>query len=178
MSANVTPPCFFGAWHQKLGGNLLRNCRYELTSQLDTTIREAVYDELRSFNQTANPVFWARVAEPANAPLPLIIIAFDAEGAVAGGLLGETQFSWFKLAVMAVRAELRGCGIGTELVRRAEAEAERRGCKYAYVDTMSYQAPGFYRRLGYQVVGELHDWDSCGHAKYHLMKALSPEATA
>ena len=150
----------------------MRDYRYEFSSHLDEITREAVNHELRTFNQAANPVFWAQVAEPANKPVPLVIIAFDADGAVAGGLFGETQFSWFKLSVMAVRAELRGRGIGTELVQRAEAEAERRGCRYAYVDTMSYQAPGFYQRLGYRVVGQLDDWDSCGHAKYHLMKSL------
>jgi len=152
--------------------------RYELATEIEDATREAVCQELRTFNQAANPTFWAQVTDPENSPAPLIVIVFDAGGAVAGGLLGETQFSWFKLSLMAVRAELRGRGLGAELVRRAEAEAARRGCKYVYVDTMSYQALGFYQRLGYRVVGQLDDWDSCGHAKHYLTKALVPERAA
>lgn len=149
--------------------------RYEVTLQIGETTREAVNQQLRAFNQAANPAYWAKIADPETRLVPLIVIAFEPNGAVAGGLLGETQLSWFKLSVMAIGAKLRGRGIGTELVRRAEAEATRRGCKYAYVDTMSYQAPEFYQRLGYQVVGRLDDWDSCGHAKYYMVKPLLSE---
>ena len=149
-------------------------CRftYEIASAVDDHTRETVYQELRAFNQGANPEWWAARDEPANAPAPLIVACYDASGDVAGGLFAETQFAWLKLSIMAVRADLRGQGMGAELVRRAEAEAVRRSCKYAFVDTMSYQAPGFYQRLGYQVAGRIEDWDSHGHAKLYLTKRL------
>jgi ribosomal protein S18 acetylase RimI-like enzyme len=136
------------------------------------TVRETVYAELRSFNRAANPELRAKCDDPANDAVPLSVIAYDAEGAVAGGLFGETQFSWFKLSIMAIRADLRGQGFGRELVARAEAEARRRGCRYVFLDTMSYQAPGFYERLGYRVTGRIEDWDSHGHAKYFFTKTL------
>jgi len=145
---------------------------YEIACAIDDDTREAVYQELRAFNQSANPEWWAARDEAVNAPAPLIVICHDASGRVAGGLFAETQFSWLKLSIMAVRADLRGQGLGAELVRRAEAEAVSRGCKYSFVDTMSYQAPGFYQRLGYQVAGRIEDWDSHGHAKLYFTRTL------
>ena len=145
---------------------------YEIAGAVDDDTREAIYQELRTFNQSANPEWWAARDEAANAPVPLIVICHDESGDVAGGLFGETQFAWLKLSIMAVRADLRGRGVGTELMRRAEAEAARRGCKYAFVDTMSYQAPGFYERLDYQATGRIEDWDSHGHAKLFFTKRL------
>jgi hypothetical protein len=37
---------------------------------------------------------------------------------------------------------------------------------------MSYQAPGFYERHGYEAVGVLADWDSHGHDKWLFRKSL------
>ena len=37
---------------------------------------------------------------------------------------------------------------------------------------MDYQAPGFYQSIGYQIAGQLDDWDSHGHTKYFLGKDL------
>src|SRR5687767_8266469 len=86
--------------------------RHEVTVEVDDATRESVLRELRAFNQLVNPVFWARHEDPANEPVPLVVIARDAQGAVAGGLFGKTRFAWFELSLMAVRADLRARGIG------------------------------------------------------------------
>jgi predicted N-acetyltransferase YhbS len=91
---------------------------------------------------------------------------------VAGGLIGTTQLLWLKVEILSVASQFRRQGVGSRLMAIAEAEAVRRGCKYAYVDTMEYQAPSFYQALGYQIAGRLDDWDSHGHAKYFLKKTL------
>jgi GNAT superfamily N-acetyltransferase len=155
---------------------ILSRYAYETADTVTEDAEEAVYAELRTCNQLQNPVFWSRREEPENAPRALNVLAFDADGKVVGGIFAETQFSWLKISIMAVREALRGQGIGAELVRHAEEEAARRGCKYAFVDTMSYQAPGFYQRLGYQVAGQVEDWDSHGHAKFYLTRQLQPGA--
>jgi GNAT superfamily N-acetyltransferase len=94
-------------------------------------------------------------------------------GNIAGGLVAETQFAWLKISIMAVREDTRDQGIGSALLLAAEAEAQQRGCRYAFVDTMDYQAPAFYERLGYRIVGQIPDWDSHGHAKIYLTKTLT-----
>jgi hypothetical protein len=53
----------------------------------------------------------------------------------------------------------------------AEAEAVRRGCHGAQLDTYSFQAQGFYEKLGYAVFGIVEDYPS-GHSRIYLSKRL------
>ena len=48
-------------------------------------------------------------------------------------------------------------GLPTAVTVAAEDEARRRGCIGTYVDTYSFQAPGFYARQGYAAFGTLED---------------------
>ena len=62
-------------------------------------------------------------------------------------------------------------GIGSKLLSAAEKEAKSRGCHHVHLDTMSWQAPEFYKKHGYTVIGILPDIPS-GNQKYLLMKEL------
>ncbi len=139
----------------------------------DAALRECVHRELRTHNQRASPEFWVKRDLNEHAPNPVNLFAFTPDGEVAGGLFGSTQLSWLKVDIMATRSDYRGQGVGRALLARAERIAMERGCLYSYVDTMDHQAPGFYSRSGYHLVGTLDDWDSHGHAKHLFMKVLS-----
>ena len=76
-------------------------------------------------------------------------------GSVVAGLAGETYSGWLFIRYLWVSDALRGRGIGRKLMSDAEGRALERGCHSAWVDTFSFQAPGFYPKLGYQVFGEL-----------------------
>ena len=69
----------------------------------------------------------------------------------------------------------RGAGVGRELMRQAEREAIRRGCHNAWLNTFSFQARGFYERLGYNVLGMLGDYPP-GHSRFFMKKILAPVA--
>ena len=73
--------------------------------------------------------------------------------------------------ILWVHEDHRKNGIGTKLLLEAEKEAIRRGCHHVHLDTMSWQAPDFYRKHGYEVIGILPDIPA-GNQKYLLMKAL------
>lgn len=90
---------------------------------------------------------------------------------IAGGVLGEMFWGWLHVDLLWVKDELRGRGYGQRLLARIEEEARRRGAKYAFLDTFSFQAPEFYKRRGYQVFGELPDFPP-GHIRYFLVKQL------
>lgn len=88
----------------------------------------------------------------------LAIFVRDAAGDVVAGLHGWTWGTTGYVKTLWVREELRRQGIGAQLLAAAEREAVRRGCREVQLDTHSYQAPGFYRRLGYAQIGELPGW--------------------
>ena len=62
-------------------------------------------------------------------------------------------------------------GSGRGCSRQAEREAARRGCREMQLDTHAYQAPGFYRRLGYEQIGDLPGWPA-GSRRLFFRKAL------
>ncbi len=90
---------------------------------------------------------------------------------IVGGVLGEVYWDWLYIDLLWVRDELRGCGYGRRLLTQAEDEARGRGAKNVYLDTFSFQAPDFYKQLGYQVFGELQDFPS-GYQRYFFTKQL------
>lgn len=90
---------------------------------------------------------------------------------VVGGVIGETHWDWLYVNLMWIREDLRGRGFGQQLLTFAEDEARQRGAKNAYLDTFSFQAPGFYKKHGYRVFGELKDFPT-GHQRYYLRKEL------
>ena len=92
----------------------------------------------------------------------------DAAGTLVGGLYGWTWGGWLEVRVLWLREELRGQGHGRALLAAAEAEATRRGCGGAFLDSYSFQAPGFYHKLGYETFAVLQDFPR---------KFLTPAAT-
>ena len=58
-------------------------------------------------------------------------------------------------------------GLGSKLLEAAENEARNRGCKYAFVDTFSFQAPEFYIKHGYKEVFALNYYPYTGKRFYY-----------
>jgi ribosomal protein S18 acetylase RimI-like enzyme len=70
-----------------------------------------------------------------------------------------------------VDADHRHEGLATRLVRAAEHEAVRRGCVVVRVNTHTFQAPGFYERLGYEEIGRADD-TPVGHGEVFFERRL------
>src|SRR5689334_18937041 len=80
------------------------------------------------------------------------------DGEIVGGLTGVTHWNWLHIQFLWVAEKSRGCGLGTQLLKAAEAEAINRGCEHARLDTFSFQAQPFYERFGYEEFGRLEDY--------------------
>jgi GNAT superfamily N-acetyltransferase len=107
---------------------------------------------------------------PAQPRLLVIPIRAD-DGAVEGGLWGETSFGWLHVQMLFVPEQLRGRGVGSALMALAETEARLRGCCGAYLDAFSFQAAPFYQKLGFTAFGELDGFPP-GHKRLYLRKTL------
>ena len=101
---------------------------------------------------------------------PLAVLVKDG-GRTIGGLSGWTMWGWLFVALFFVPGSERGRGLGTRMLRMAEAEARRRGCVGVWLDTHTWQARPFYERLGYTTFAELPDYPP-GHSRYFVQKRL------
>ncbi|NRD75450.1 GNAT family N-acetyltransferase [Shewanella sp. VB17] len=104
---------------------------------------------------------------------PLSVVAHDENGKLIGGVAGQTIFNHYLISVVWVDKKVRGTGLGRRLMEQAEVEAKKRGCMSAELDTLSFQAPGFYAKLGYEVVGKVEGIPK-GHHRYFLLKKFEP----
>jgi GNAT superfamily N-acetyltransferase len=97
----------------------------------------------------------------------------DVARKIVAGATGHTWGEACELRQVWVAANLRGSGVGRRLMAAAEAEAIRRGCRQLVLTTHSFQAPQFYRKLGFEVVSEILDCPR-GHSHLTLRKCLAP----
>ena len=103
--------------------------------------------------------------------LLLNIVEYDENQNVIAGILGGTYWGWFHIDILWVDENFRSKKIGSRLLIAAENEAKKRGCHSVHVDTMSWQAPEFYKKHGYQLISELDNIPN-GYKKFHFIKRL------
>lgn len=93
--------------------------------------------------------------------------------AVIGGLHGRILYRWLFIELLVVPEQARGQRTGSELMELAENFARERDCIGVWLDTFDFQAPAFYRKLGYQPFGQLNDYPP-GHQRLFFQKHLVP----
>ena len=101
-----------------------------------------------------------------------VLVYSPSDGGVIGGLWGHSSFGVLVINLFFLPAELRGRGLGRDLLARAEAEAVRQGCRSCWLETMEFQAPGFYARNGYEEFGRI-DCAPPGNARIFMRKPLA-----
>jgi N-acetylglutamate synthase-like GNAT family acetyltransferase len=77
---------------------------------------------------------------------------------IVGGIVGEVWTAVLFIQFFWIEQKLRGKDYGTKLIKAIEGEAKRFGATQSYVDTMSFQAPGFYRACGYEEFGSIEGY--------------------
>jgi len=92
-------------------------------------------------------------------------------GAIVGGIVGEVWMSVLFIKLFWIDERFRGHDHGTALIHAIEDEARRYGAARSYLDTMSFQAPGFYRACGYQEFGTIDGYPG-GVTRHWFTKVL------
>ena len=119
---------------------------------------QIIGDLIRSYNRSKR-----EVAESE----PLNLYAEDEHGEIMAGLVAETFGNWLEIEYLFVKEDLRGQGIGSQLLQQAESEAKKRNCRFAFVNTYQFQAPAFYQKYGYKKVFTMKDYPYTGQRHYY-----------
>ncbi len=95
----------------------------------------------------------------------------DWDNRVLGGVVGHLFGGWLNVSLLWVDEDFRNRGYGTRLLGMIEGEAVKLGCRYAHLDTYSFEAKPFYEKHGYSLFATLDDYP-IGFSKYFLKKKL------
>jgi len=102
---------------------------------------------------------------------PVAVLARNVDGDLIGGVTATINWSWLSVRLLWVAEPERGRGLGARLMAAIEDLGRERGCRHAQVDTLGFQAPRFYERLGYEPFAELTDF-APGHSRIYFRKVL------
>ena len=102
----------------------------------------------------------------------LAIFVRDEHRVIQAGAEGWTWCGSCYLRHVWVHRDWRGQGLGTQLLQAVEQQARLRGCQQIVLESFSFQAPGFYRKLGYEEFAVLPEHPR-GHYNAYLRKRLT-----
>jgi GNAT superfamily N-acetyltransferase len=122
-----------------------------------------IYEGLKNFNRESC----------GDADVKSLVLALqDPEtGATVGGLQAHAFYGWLYISLVFVPENLRGNNYGTRLMADAETWAIEQGLTRIWLDTYSFQAPGFYEKCGFELFGSLPDFPP-GHSRQYYRKML------
>ena len=123
---------------------------------------QIIGDLIRSYNRSKRE---AAESESLN------LYVEDDSGQLMAGLVAEIFGNWLEIEYLFVKEDLRGQGIGSQLLQQAESEAKKRNCRFAFVNTYQFQAPAFYQKYGYKEVFTMKDYPYTGQ-RYYYQKEL------
>jgi len=136
-----------------------------VTDQPSEADQAAIFAGLIGFNAAATGL-------PSGTKTDFAVLVRDAQRQTIGGALGSSYYGWMVIDLLWLPQALRGQNLGREIMLAAEREAITRGCLGIRLDTFSFQARGFYEKLGYTIFGTLPDHPP-GHTRYWLSKRLN-----
>lgn len=83
----------------------------------------------------------------------------DENDQIVGGCKGDILYGCMFVSDLWVSEGLRNKGYGSKLMDAAEQYGKGKGCLFAAVNTMDWEALGFYKKLGFYVEFERHGFE-------------------
>ena len=102
---------------------------------------------------------------------PIQLLLKDSRGITVGGIIANQWWTTLEIYSLWVDEKYRKKGYGKKLIQEVEGRAKVKGCKQVMLNTLDFQAPGFYKKLDYELCAECRDYLE-GHSLYYFRKQL------
>jgi ribosomal protein S18 acetylase RimI-like enzyme len=106
---------------------------------------------------------------------PISFEIFDGREFV-GAIVVQLFWNQLHIKYLFVEENYRGQGLARQLMDHALKFGKKRGCQFAFVETMSFQAPDFYQKMGFVI-----EFSRPGYAEnttFHYLKKSLDETVA
>ena len=130
----------------------------------DQIAADYIEEALRLQNRMEAPSAQSKEPEKVN------LFVKDESEKVVGGILTVIYRYMMYVETLWIEPKYRKYGYGRQLMNDAEQIARSRGCTQIELNTFNFQAPEFYKRLGYDVFGESSYKE--GFTRYYMRKWL------
>jgi ribosomal protein S18 acetylase RimI-like enzyme len=139
----------------------------QLIKGIENEDYKVIGEGLVSYNTSHVPMQQEKGIHPVNLMLK------DVNGEIAGAVMARI-YGWnaMEVSILWVAEKYRGKGLGKRLMNEVETIAIESNCTLIHLDTFDFQAPEFYKKLGFEVFGVLEN-SPTGHNRYYLSKKLN-----
>ena len=103
----------------------------------------------------------------------VVLTVRDGKRRVMGGLILQSYWKESYVELLWLDGRARRLGYGRRLMQEAERRARRRGSRLIHLNTYSFQAPGFYEKLGFKRFGGM-EGSPRGASRHFFVKVLRP----
>lgn len=134
----------------------------------DKNFEEEIDKQLHQFNKKNCEYIQKNSKEGQTNTKKYNIAIYDKERLI-GGAIGFIRYEWYFLEELWIKEEYRQKGIGTKIINEIEKIARENNALGIRVETWSFQARGFYEKMGFVVYAEFEDCPP-GTIDYFLRK--------
>ncbi|MBX9786084.1 MAG: GNAT family N-acetyltransferase [Alphaproteobacteria bacterium] len=131
--------------------------------EMDTSeIRELLWQGIKAFNQPYTGDITTQ---------PFSLSIRDENSKIIAGVYGFTFYDHARVEYTWVEESYRKQGLGRKLFQKLEEYCRSKGCSVIQLDTLDFQSPIFYEKMGYEYIGTVSEWIN-GHDCYFMRKML------
>ncbi|MGM9986200.1 MAG: GNAT family N-acetyltransferase [Bacillaceae bacterium] len=137
----------------------------EIIKQEGQEIREYIRQKVIDYNMS-------QLSDEVKTPLEHVnFVVKDETGKIVGGITGTSFWHYMHIDFLWVDESLRHGGYGSKLLQKIEDVAREKKCRLIMVDSFSFQAADFYKKMGYKEFGVVEDHPK-GHSQHFFEKRL------